>query len=150
MSHALDEPFPHHGAGEDEKIPGRHAYQLLQWTFAGLPVMAGLDKLTGTFVAWERYIASDLLAALPLSALSLVRMAGLVEILLGLAVALRPRVGAYLVAGWLGIVVVNFVLGGVHLDLALRNFALAVAAIALGRLASIYDRDPFASAPRVL
>jgi hypothetical protein len=152
MSRVADDAFPpiHAGGDATEKPPARHAFQLLQWTFAGLPVMAGLDKLTGTFVPWEGYIASQVALAVPLSAQSLVRVAGLIEVLAGLSVALKPRVGAYVVAGWLALVVVNFVIGGVHLDLALRDFALLVAAVALGRLASVYDRPAIERAPRVL
>jgi hypothetical protein len=134
--------------GEDEWGPARHAFQLLHWTLTALVLLAGLDKLSGTFVRWELYVSAEVAQIVP--AASLVRAAGLVEIGIGLVVALRPRVGGYLLAAWLSVIVVNLVIGGVHLDVALQDFALAVAAIALARLASIYGRVARPDAPRIL
>ncbi len=65
---------------------------------------------------------------------------GAVEILAGLVVALKPRYGAYLVAGWLGGIIVNLLLThSGYYDIALRDFGLLIGAIALGRLAAAYD-----------
>jgi hypothetical protein len=64
---------------------------------------------------------------------------GIVEMAAGLIVALRPRIGAYVVAAWLAAIVVNLAIAGTHLDVALRDFGLCLAALALGRLAMTYD-----------
>jgi hypothetical protein len=64
---------------------------------------------------------------------------GGVEILAGLVVALKPRYGAYLVAGWLGGIIVNLLTHSGYYDIALRDFALLIGAVALGRLAAAYD-----------
>jgi hypothetical protein len=65
---------------------------------------------------------------------------GAVEIVAGLVVALRPRIGAYVVAAWLAGIIVNLLLVGGYGDVALRDFGLFLAALALGRLSATYDR----------
>jgi hypothetical protein len=64
---------------------------------------------------------------------------GGVEILAGLVVALKPRYGAYLVSGWLGGIIVNLLTHSGYYDIALRDFGLLIGAVALGRLAAVYD-----------
>ena len=64
---------------------------------------------------------------------------GGLEILAGLAVALKPRYGAYLVAAWLGGIIVNLLSYSGYYDIALRDFGLLLGALALARLASVYD-----------
>jgi hypothetical protein len=67
---------------------------------------------------------------------------GVIEIVAGLVVAIRPRVGGYLVAAWLGGVIVNLLLQGDFHDIALRDFGLLLAALTLARLATAFDRAP--------
>lgn len=67
---------------------------------------------------------------------------GVVEIIAGLIVALHPRLGAPIVAAWLIGIIVNLLLIGGFYDVALRDFGLFLAAIALSRLASTYDPRP--------
>jgi hypothetical protein len=65
---------------------------------------------------------------------------GVVEIAAGLLVALRPRIGAYVVAAWLAGIILNLLVGGHFLDVALRDFGLCLGALALARLSQVYDR----------
>ncbi len=58
----------------------------------------------------------------------------------GLIVALKPRIGAYVVAAWLGGIIINLLLAGGYYDIALRDFGLCLAALALGRLSEVYDQ----------
>ena len=64
---------------------------------------------------------------------------GIVEILAGVAVAVKPRYGAYLVAGWLAGIIVNLLTLSGYYDIALRDFGLLLGALTLARLASAYD-----------
>jgi hypothetical protein len=59
---------------------------------------------------------------------------GGIEIIAALSVALKPRFGSYLVAAWLLGIIVNLLLIPGFYDIALRDFGLFLAAIALGRL----------------
>jgi len=81
-----------------------------------------------------------LLSLSPLSAAATMRAVGVVEIVAGLVVALRPRIGAYVVAAWLAGIIVNLLLVGGYYDVALRDFGLCLGALALGRLSATYDR----------
>jgi hypothetical protein len=128
-----------------EAPPARQAYQLLHWAFVIAPTLAGLDKFAHLLTNWDQYLAPSFERMLPVSGHVFMMLVGVVEIFVGLIVALRPRIGAYLVAAWLLAIIVDLVLLGGVLDIALRDFGLFLAALALGRLATIYDRR----APRV-
>ena len=67
---------------------------------------------------------------------------GVVEIVAGIAVAVKPRYGAYLVAAWLAGIIFNLLTYSGWYDVALRDFGLMLGALTLARLASVYD-PPF-------
>jgi hypothetical protein len=62
-------------------------------------------------------------------------MVGVIEIVAGVLVAVRPAIGAYVVALWLAGIIVNLLSVGGYADVALRDFGLLVGALALARLA---------------
>ena len=62
--------------------------------------------------------------------------------------AIKPRYGAYVVAAWLGGIIVNLLTYSGFYDIALRDFGLMLAAITLARLASVYDPPLFGRAAR--
>ena len=64
---------------------------------------------------------------------------GVIEIIAGLAVAIKPRYGALLVSAWLAGIVINLFSYPGFYDIALRDFGLLLAALTLARLASVYD-----------
>jgi hypothetical protein len=64
---------------------------------------------------------------------------GVIEIVAGLVVAVRPKVGGYLVAAWLAGIIGNLLLLGDYYDVALRDFGLLLAALALARLATAFQ-----------
>ena len=116
------------------------AYALLRVAFAAAPILFGLDKFFDVLVDWPKYLAPWVNDVAPGSAQELMYFVGATEIVAGLAVALKPRYGAYLVAGWLGGIIVNLLTHSGYYDVALRDFGLLIGALALGRLAAVYDR----------
>jgi hypothetical protein len=120
--------------------PGRQAYQILHVGFVVAPTIAGLDKFTHLLTNWDQYLAPSVSRMLAMSGHTFMLIVGVVEILAGLLVALRPRVGAYVVAAWLCGIVVNLLLLGRFYDVALRDFGLLLSALALGRLSATYGR----------
>ena len=88
------------------------------------------------------YLAPEINDLIPGNAHQAMLAVGVVEIVAGLVVAVRPRFGGYLVAAWLGGIIVNLLLQADHYDVALRDFGLLIAALALARLATAYDRTP--------
>jgi hypothetical protein len=69
-------------------------------------------------------------------------LVGTVEMAAAVLVAVRPRIGAYVVAAWLLGIIVNLLLIPGYLDVALRDFGLALGALALARLSEEFARSP--------
>jgi uncharacterized membrane protein YphA (DoxX/SURF4 family) len=115
--------------------PSRQAYLLLRTVFTVAPIVFGLDKFANVLVDWPRYLAPMINDLVPGTGQQAMYVVGVVEVLAGLAVAFRPRYGALLVAGWLAGIIVNLMLIPGYFDVALRDFGLLVAALALSRLA---------------
>ncbi len=115
------------------------AYALLRTGFAVAPILFGLDKFFEVLVDWPIYLAPWVNDIAPGSAQDFMYLVGAVEIVAGLVVALKPRYGAYLVAAWLGGIIVNLLTHSGYYDIALRDFGLLIGALALGRLAAVYD-----------
>ena len=112
----------------------RQAFLLLRTVFTVAPILFGLDKFTNLLTDWTMYLAPVVTQVVPLPAQTIMYIVGVVEIVAGVAVALRPRFGSALVAAWLlGIIINLIVLGGFY-DVALRDFGLLVGALALNRL----------------
>jgi hypothetical protein len=65
---------------------------------------------------------------------------GVVEMVAGVLVALRPKIGGVVVACWLGGIILNLALRGNAWDIALRDFGLLLGALALSRLAAAHER----------
>jgi hypothetical protein len=99
----------------------------------------GADKFANVLVNWERYLAPWIHDLSPLSAVHTMHVVGVIEIIAGIAVAIKPRYGAYLVAAWLAGIVVNLLSYSGYYDIALRDFGLMLAALTLARLASKFD-----------
>jgi hypothetical protein len=112
------------------------AFLLLRGAFTIAPIAFGLDKFFDLLTSWEAYLAPWINDLVPGDAHAAMLLVGVVEILAGVAVAVRPRFGAYLVAAWLAGIVVNLLTLGAFYDVALRDVGLLVSALALGRLAA--------------
>ena len=120
----------------DAEVGARQAFILLRTVFTVAPIAFGLDKFTNLLTEWEHYLAPWIDDIVPGTAHPAMLAVGAVEILAGILVAIRPAIGGYVVAAWLlGIIVDLLTLGG-YLDIALRDVGLAVAALALARLAT--------------
>jgi hypothetical protein len=127
---------PHTPAAIDD--PAYQAYLTLRVGFVAAPILFGLDKFTNLLADWTTYLAPAIDGLVPGSAASAMVAVGVVEIIAGLVVAVRPRVGAYLVAAWLAAIIGNLLLLGDHYDIALRDLGLLLAALALARLATAF------------
>jgi uncharacterized membrane protein YphA (DoxX/SURF4 family) len=87
--------------------PAYQAFWLLRIGFTVAPIVFGVDKFANVLVGWEKYLAPWIRDLSPLSAGGTMHVVGVIEIVAGVAVALEPRYGAYLVAAWLGGIIVN-------------------------------------------
>jgi hypothetical protein len=123
--------------------PDRHPYQAfrtLQFVYVVAPILAGLDKFFDFLVNWPMYLAPVATRITGASAQAFMRTVGVIEIIAGLIVAFKPRVGAYIVGVWLLGIVLNLLLVPGFYDIALRDFGLALGAFALARLSYTFSR----------
>ena len=117
--------------------PVAQAFTLLRIAFTVAPILFGIDKFANVLTGdWTRYLATEFNDIIPGTAADAMHIVGVVEIVAGLTVALSPRFGGLLVAGWLGGIIVSLLLVGGYADIALRDFGLLVGALALARLAT--------------
>jgi hypothetical protein len=134
-------PRPGHSAalGVPAADPSRQAFLLLRTVFTVAPIVFGLDKFANVLTDWPRYLAPLVNDLVPGTGQQAMYAVGVVEILAGIAVAVVPRYGALLVAAWLAGIIVNLLLIPAYYDIALRDFGLLIAALALSRLAVAHD-----------
>jgi uncharacterized membrane protein YphA (DoxX/SURF4 family) len=119
--------------------PAYQAFAVLRVGFTLLPIVMGIDKFFNNFVNWEQYLAHWIWNISPWSAVHTMHVVGIIEIIAGVLVALKPRYFAYLVAAWLGGIVIDLLTYSGYYDIALRDGALMLTAVTLARLASKYD-----------
>ncbi|WP_367322104.1 hypothetical protein [Streptomyces sp. HUAS ZL42] len=139
MSSATTTPTP--GTGSRRAIlgdPGYQAFVILRTGFTVAPILFGLDKFANLLVDWPGYLAPWIDDVVPGSAQDAMYAVGVIEIVAGLVVALAPRFGGWLVAAWLGGIIVNLLSIPDYYDIALRDFGLLLGAVALARLAERY------------
>jgi hypothetical protein len=115
------------------------AFALMRLTFTIAPIAFGIDKFWNVMVHWPQYLAPWINDIVPGTGQQFMYFVGGTEILAGIIVALKPRYGAYVVAAWLAGIVINLLTYSGYYDIALRDFGLLLAALTLGRLASVYD-----------
>ena len=116
--------------------PAYQAYLLLRNAFTIALILAGADKFLNAMIDWVQYLAPVIPRTVGIAPEIFLRGVGIVEIGLGILIAFVPRRAAYWAAGWLALIVMNSVMAGTHFDVALRDLALLLGALALGRLAS--------------
>ena len=120
--------------------PAYQAYQILKLGFTIAPIVAGLDKFLHLLVNWDQYLPPLVNNLTGGHGHQLMLAVGVIEIVAGIGVALMPRLFAYVVSAWLLLIVVNLLLIPGYFDVALRDFGLALAALALARLSQEYGR----------
>src|ERR671916_1953835 len=134
-------PFPTSSSLRGD--PAAQAFALLRIAFTVAPIVFGLDKFTGLMIDdWTKYLAPEFNDLIPGSAADAMHIVGVVEITAGIVVAVTPRFGGLLVAGWLCGIIVSLLLVGGYADIALRDFGLLLGALTLARLASAFAAQP--------
>jgi hypothetical protein len=87
------------------------------------------------------YLAPEINDIIPGNAHQAMLAVGVIEIVAGVLVFVRPSIGAYVVAAWLAGIIVNLLILGDFYDVALRDFGLLLGALTLARLATAYDHE---------
>jgi len=125
-----------------DNSPAAQAYQILRVGFTVAPIVAGLDKFFNLLVNWEQYLPSFVNRLTGGHGHQLMLLVGVIEIVAGIGVFLKPKIFAYVVSAWLLLIVINLLMIPGYYDVALRDFGLSLGALALGRLSAAFDGQP--------
>ena len=104
---------------------------ILRWTYSLVPIIAGLDKFTNILTDWHKYLAPIVTDILPLEAHTFMYIVGVIEIIAGVIVLVRPKIGSLIVGLWLIGIVINLLLTGEYFDIAVRDTVMAIGAFSL-------------------
>ncbi len=116
------------------------AYWALRIVFGVVPILAGLDKFTNLLASWPQYLSPLARAVIPLSPPAFMHVAGVVEVIVGIAILSGyARVFGWVAGAWLLGIVLNLIATGHYLDIAARDLTMAVSAFALARLAPLHE-----------
>jgi hypothetical protein len=111
------------------------AYTILKFGFTVAPIVAGLDKFFNLLVDWTQYLTPLVPRWTGIDPAGFMMVVGVIEIIAGIVVAVKPRFGAWVVAAWLWGIIINLLLVPGYYDVALRDLGLSFGALALARLA---------------
>ena len=107
------------------------ATAILKWTYGLVPIVAGADKFMHILTDWDKYLAPAIANMLPFSASSFMSMVGIIEIIAGVLVLVKPKIGSLVVALWLTGIAINLLLTGQYFDVAVRDTVMAIGAFSL-------------------
>jgi len=107
---------------------------VLKYTFGLVPIVAGLDKFTNILTDWSQYISEDFAGMLPFEASTFMMVVGVIEIIAGVLVLTKTKIGAYVVAGWLVAIALTLLFSWSYVDVAVRDLVMAIAAFSLAKL----------------
>jgi hypothetical protein len=108
----------------------------LKLTFGIVPIVAGLDKFTNLLTNWVDYLGNNK-GMIPFDPLIFMKIVGIIEIIAGIVVLVRPLTGAYIVMAWLICIALQLLIGGHYLDVAVRDLVMAIGAYTLAQLTRI-------------
>jgi len=120
--------------------PGFQAYQILRIGFTVAPIIAGVDKFLHLLVNWDQYLPSVVNNMIGGRGHQFMLAVGVIEIVAGIGVFIKPKYFAYVLSIWLVLIIANLLMIPGYFDVALRDLGLALGALALGRLSSTYDK----------
>ena len=112
---------------------------ILRLTFGLVPIVAGADKFTNLLTNWDQYLAPQLANILPFTPHTFMIIVGMIEIIAGLVVLLKPRIGSIVVCLWLICIALTLIVSGQYLDVAVRDLVMATGAFSLFTLTGKRD-----------
>jgi hypothetical protein len=110
-------------------------YNVMKLTYGIVPIVAGLDKFTNLLTNWEQYLNPAIVQILPFTPHIFMMIVGVVEIIAGLIVLSKPAIGGYVVMAWLASIGLSLLAGKDYLDVAVRDFVMAIGAYSLAQIA---------------
>ena len=115
--------------------PVHSVFNLLRITFGIVPIVDGLDKFTDILTHWKNYLNPSIAGMLPFSAHTFMMIVGVIEIIAGIIVLIRPAIGGLIAAAWLTVIALTLLASGNYLDVAVRDLVMAIGAFSLAKIA---------------
>lgn len=112
----------------------------LKFTFGIVPIVAGLDKFTNLLTNWADYLGNNK-NMIPFAPFTFMKLVGVIEIIAGIIVFVRPLIGAYIVMAWLICIAVQLLIGGHYFDVAVRDLVMAVGAYTFAQLTKMQSEN---------
>ncbi|GJM30152.1 MAG: hypothetical protein DHS20C17_27870 [Cyclobacteriaceae bacterium] len=122
-------------------IEFKQLQSILKYTYGLVPIVAGTDKFLNLLTQWDSYLAPVVTDMLPFDGAVFMMIVGVIEILAGILVLTKTKIGAYVVSAWLVVIAFSLVLSGHHLDVAVRDIVMAIGAFILARLTIILQSN---------
>ncbi len=107
---------------------------LLKYTYGLVPIVAGLDKFINILTDWSQYVSIGVQEILPFEISTFMMIVGVVEIIAGILVLTKTKIGATIVAVWLVLIALTLIFSGKHLDVAVRDLVMAIGTYVLVKL----------------
>ncbi|HEU5291919.1 MAG TPA: hypothetical protein VFU05_14815 [Cyclobacteriaceae bacterium] len=111
----------------------------LKYTYSIVPIVAGTDKFFNFLTSWSEYLNPTLAGFLPFSEKIFMMTVGIIEIIAGVSVFLKPHIGAYVVCVWLVLIALTLIASGNYFDVAVRDLVMAIGAFTLAKLSSLHS-----------
>lgn len=111
----------------------RQLQQTLKFTYGIVPVVAGFDKFTNLLANWADYLGNNK-SFMPFDPLIFIKAVGIIEIIAGIIVFIRPLIGAYIIMVWLICIALQLIIGGHYFDVAVGDLVMAIGAYTLAQL----------------
>lgn len=108
----------------------------LKLTFGIVPIVAGLDKFANLLTIWSDYLGTAK-GSLPVEAMTFMKIVGVIEIVAGIIVLVRPLIGGFIVMAWLIAIALELLICTHYYDVAVRDLVMAVSAFTLTQLTKI-------------
>jgi uncharacterized membrane protein YphA (DoxX/SURF4 family) len=112
-------------------------FNLLRITFGIVPIVAGLDKFTDILTHWENYLNPTIANMLPFAPHAFMMIVGIIEIVAGIIVFIKPAIGSLIVAAWLTLIALSLLTSGNYLDVAVRDLVMAISAFSLAKISGL-------------
>ena len=112
--------------------------QIMRVTYGLLPILAGLDKFMHLLTDWNKYLAPVVTDVIPVTPGTFMSIVGVIEIIAGIIVFVKPKLGSIIVGLWLLAIAINLMLTGQYFDVAVRDIIMAIGAFCLY---SLLDED---------
>ncbi|MEO9483651.1 MAG: hypothetical protein ABJG47_09410 [Ekhidna sp.] len=109
----------------------KNVFNLLKYAYGIVPIVAGLDKFTNLLTDWTQYLSEGMI---PIDAGVFMMIVGVIEIVAGILVLSKTKIGALIVSLWLMLIALTLLVSWNYVDVAVRDLMMALGAYVLYKI----------------